>query len=206
VRLKGGVEVKICASADNKKNFYYLPYTLQLSVSNGTPQISLMIYNEKGNEKITGGILHFLYQWGLTSAQEEELQRSLATADSSAVLVGPADITFEHNGNVRFEPEAESIAAILNSSMSQSLKIPPTAYGKSAASFQLSAGNATTLWKYFMNPASAKDALLSCSYNYLVTANEGVVRSTVEKQGTVTGLIQNWVQLAKLYDNVKIVK
>jgi hypothetical protein len=203
--LRDGVEVKACATADNKSSFYYLPHTLQLCVSNGTPQISLMVYKEKANDKITGGILHLLYQWGLTHEQEEELQQLLSAIDSTAVLMGPADITFDNNANLKFKPEEESIAAILNTSLSQPLKIPPTASGKSAASFQLSAGNASTIWNSFMNPDLAKDAALVCNYNYRVAKYEGVIRNTVEKQATVKGMIKTWMQQAKMYNNAKTV-
>jgi hypothetical protein len=205
MHLRDGVEVKVCATADNKNSFYYLPHTLQLCVSNGTPQISLMVYKEKANDKIAGGILHLLYQWGLTREQEEELQQLLLGIDSTAVLMGPADITFDNNTDLKFEPEEELIAAILNASLSQALKIPSTASGKSAVSFQLSGGNASALWNYLTNPALVKGAALVAGYHYSIAEYQGVVRSTIEKQATVTGLIKTWMQQAKMYNNAKTV-
>src|SRR5438046_572175 len=78
IQLHDGVEVKVCATATNNKSFYYLPGILQLSLSNGLPQISFLVFKEGNSDKIAGGILHFLFQWGLTGNQEKELQEQVS--------------------------------------------------------------------------------------------------------------------------------
>ncbi|MGD8497161.1 MAG: hypothetical protein PVF05_13390 [Gemmatimonadales bacterium] len=58
-------------------DYYYLPTGLRLSKgADGRPQFLLMNYrNEAGD--VSGGVLHFLMEWGLTQAQLEEANDKL---------------------------------------------------------------------------------------------------------------------------------
>ncbi len=207
VSLQNGAEVRLCADANNKNAFYYLPNTLQLSYLDGMPQISLLVYKNKGSDKIAGGILHFLFQWGLTTSQEKELQTFLTSKiDTAAVLFGAADISFNNNERLNFLSQHETVAAILNSSLSQSLKVSPNASGKSAGSVRLSAEDANRIWNFFGHAASEKPVLLECTYTYPVIKYDGVIHTTIKKQGTLTAIINDWMQQAKKYDNAKIIK
>lgn len=69
-------------------DYYYLPTGLRLSKgADGRPQFLLMNYrNEAGD--VSGGVLHFLMQWGLTQSQMKEAQQQLTQLCRSGARAG----------------------------------------------------------------------------------------------------------------------
>lgn len=103
IQLKDSAKVTLMAGfdPDAANVYYYLPTGFRLARnSNGAPQFSFLTYSETDDGPITGAILHFLTEWGLTPDQETEAAQWLITnVDSLAVLAGaisletPADLS-----------------------------------------------------------------------------------------------------------------
>jgi len=93
--LDDGTNVTLLGAAkgigDNstRVDYYYLPTGLHLSTGpDGRPQFLLMNYrNEQGD--VSGGVLHFLMEWGLTQAQLKEAQQQLTQLCKNGVRAGP---------------------------------------------------------------------------------------------------------------------
>lgn len=96
IKLKDSAEVVLLRGfdPDGSRLYYYLPTGLRLSARpDSTPQFSFLTYSETDGGEISGAILHFLLEWGLTREQESETTAWLkAHADSTAVLAGPASL------------------------------------------------------------------------------------------------------------------
>jgi hypothetical protein len=81
--LDDGTNVTLLGAAKNigdsstRVDYYYLPTGLRLATgADGRPQFLLMNYrNEAGD--VSGGVLHFLMEWGLTQAQLKEARNKL---------------------------------------------------------------------------------------------------------------------------------
>lgn len=92
--LDDGTNVTLLGAAkgigDNstKVDYYYLPTGLRLSKgADGRPQFLLMNYRDESGE-VSGGVLHFLMEWGLTQGQMREAQQKLAQACKSGPRSG----------------------------------------------------------------------------------------------------------------------
>src|SRR3990170_483315 len=61
--------------------YYYLPTNLRLSKKDdGTPEFIFVKYTTEENAAaggVQGALMHFLMEWGLTPAQEKELQQKI---------------------------------------------------------------------------------------------------------------------------------
>lgn len=73
--------------------YYYLPTNLRLSKkTDGTPEFIFVKYTTEENADaggVQGGLMHFLMEWGLTPAQEQELQKAIASKLSQLKNVNP---------------------------------------------------------------------------------------------------------------------
>lgn len=101
VVLSDGVQVvlygKASSLSDEKtKDYYYLPVNPRLSFRpDGTPEFLFTKFTteaREGNGGVSGALLHFLMEWGLTREQESELKSLLKNQHQGARLLGPVDV------------------------------------------------------------------------------------------------------------------
>ncbi|MEZ4849252.1 MAG: hypothetical protein R3B93_11685 [Bacteroidia bacterium] len=109
VALSDGTTVTLFGTAtslsDRKTNeYYYLPVNPRLSSRpDGTPEFLFMKFTTEASEAqggIKGALMHFLMEWGLTPAQEDELRNILKNDFNGAVLKGAANV--DANGDDSF--------------------------------------------------------------------------------------------------------
>lgn len=82
------------APGQKTANYYYLPSPALLRLArrpDGTPEFLLLKYTtearaDKGG--VSGGLMHFLMEWGLTPAQEADLRAKLTAQRPGAQLLG----------------------------------------------------------------------------------------------------------------------
>lgn len=129
VVLDDGTNVTLFGRATNEKlpggdayafsgDYYYLPVNLRLSAKDdGTPEFLLLKYasNERAEAGgVQGALTHFLMHWGLTPAQERQLNekvkakvREMAASNpmfarvTNPVVMGPIDMTAEKDNSFR---------------------------------------------------------------------------------------------------------
>ncbi len=163
--LKGGVRVKVYAALEDPSRYYYVPLTLQLAQGKGkSPEISLMLYRNKAS-KVSGGIMHALFTWGLTPLQEGEIRTVLQRRDSSAVLGGAAEITLE-TGELVCSDEDMLSGRLLGASQ-MPIKLPREPIHKTAASFSLSPDLAEELHRQ-LTAGSSKSSDFVGKFRYTV--------------------------------------
>ncbi len=101
VVLSDGTQVvlygKATSLSDKKtKDYYYLPVNPRLSFRpDGTPEFLFTKFITEAREEnggVSGALLHFLMQWGLTPEQEAELKNKLTNEHQGAKLLGPVDV------------------------------------------------------------------------------------------------------------------
>lgn len=162
--LADGTNIKIAKKRsgfdETNAMYYYLPVKIDFSRSKqGTPEFSFLTYRQKG--EITGGILHFLAQWGLDKNQLIEADSLLkAKQGIKAILMGAvmpeASIPLQ---NIRIEGNSQ-MAQILNNCKSTKGKVTPLPHSKMASSFHLNAEDATTFQKLLSDHNNLKNTFL----------------------------------------------
>jgi hypothetical protein len=191
--LPDGVSIKVYAAADNKKQYYYLPVTLQLAVKDNRPEISLIVYKKPSSTAFDGGFLHLLVSWGLNARQEEQAKKILKQIiDTHAVLVGAAEITFEGD---RLEIiSGNAVAGILRKSLTAPVRLPSMPGQKSAAAFRFSAADAHTVWDAFHKPQQLSGILLRGRFYYTVAQVDGYVRTAKTAEGKMEASFRQWIE------------
>lgn len=206
LELPGGVRVLVFASADNNKQYYYLPATLQLSVAANTPEISFIVYRRGNHSPIEGGLMHLLMRWGLTQEQERSAaELLLKQTDSQAVLVGAAEITFPEKDMFSIEP-GNGIAGILRRSITYPVKLPSMAAYKSAASFHFSSEDANTMWEAVHKPQQLGGVKFRGRFYFMIAHREGYVRTAEQAEGSMEGTFRTWINDLHQYHLLKIEK
>ena len=108
VKLKDGATVRCFPAATEdpavvSKNYYYLPANPRVSRHpDGTPKFSLVRFvTDKSKEAggAEGAVLHFLVEYGLTQAQQQEVQSMLRRQVKDAVLKGAVPLEAGAEGN-----------------------------------------------------------------------------------------------------------
>lgn len=99
VTLSDGTAVTLLQSESStrmKPQYYYLPANLHLAKKeDGTPQFLFLKFTTEQREEtggISGGLLHFLMEFGLTQEQENELLRLIRREEPNAEIIGPAPV------------------------------------------------------------------------------------------------------------------
>jgi hypothetical protein len=120
VNLENGLFVTVMPGFElqGQHTYYYLPTNIQLARrSDMTPEFSFLTYEQ--DSVVEGGILHFLVDWGLSSAQVSELERKLRThIDSSAVVAGAIPLEIPADRASVYVSGNHKIAQILGSKWS----------------------------------------------------------------------------------------
>jgi hypothetical protein len=162
-----------------EKRYYYLPPPPRVAVdAEGRPQFLFMKFTsdrtaEQGG--VTGGILHFLCEYGLTPQQERELERKLADKIRGAKLMGA----------VRMEPgQGDSTFSIISATMSEggfaqkvvaSGKAPLLPGQKVAAAARLDAVGAVLIEESLKRPTSDISIEFDLAYTAFLPAFDGTI-------------------------------
>src|SRR5439155_10944967 len=105
VVLGDGTAVKLYAeagesSAVRTRRFYYLPVGLRVAARpDGTPEFLFLKFTTEAAAGPSGALLHFLMEWGLTPAQEQELLGKLKQKYADAELAGAVQMDIEGEGS-----------------------------------------------------------------------------------------------------------
>lgn len=154
-----------------QKNYYYLPPPPKISLkSDGTPEFTFIKFvTDKSTEEggVSGGLIHFLAEYGLTAEQEKELARKLEQKIQGARLMGavpmssaPGETTFEViSATLSSEDFTESTIA--------TGRAPLLAGQKVAVAARLTAYGATLLEETLKKPTSD----ISITFNLTYTAH-----------------------------------
>jgi hypothetical protein len=177
VVLSGGVNVTLigeAASSPSQKtrNYYYLPSGPHLRLArrpDGTPEFLFLKYmTDKPGSRggISGALMHFLMEWGLTSEQEAEIKAKLTAKVPGAQLMGA----------VPLEPEGDTGSfQIISATLSDrtlaptvvlSGKAPPLPNSRAAAASRLTADGAQLLAATFEKSRSISDVSVALNYRY----------------------------------------
>ncbi len=178
--LSDGTQVVLYGEAaslsDRKtKNYYYLPVSLRLGVKpdrTQTPEFLFLKYvtNEKeADGGIGGALLHMLMEWGLTPAQQKEVEEILANGQQGArkksVLKGALDVKPDGDKSLRIISATltdESLAP----SVVQSLSAPVLPGAKVAVASNLSPNGAQLLAATFEKTRSITDLSIEMGFKY----------------------------------------
>jgi Na+-transporting NADH:ubiquinone oxidoreductase subunit NqrC len=193
ITLSDGTPVTLYGRASNSKipgkddyeftgDYYYLPVNMRLSrKDDGTPQFLLLKYttDEKTDAGgVQGALMHFLMEWGLTPAQERELDQkvkekvkelsrgnALFARVSAPKVMGAVDLTAEKDNSFRV------ISAVLNdASMTPKLissgKAPVIEGAKVAVASKLDKNGAQLLAATLEKSRSISDVSLEMSFKY----------------------------------------
>ena len=177
-------------------NYYYLPPGLHLSQRpDGTPEFLFLKFTTEAREAqggVSGALMHFLVEWGLSPKQEAELKAKLKAKVPNGVVMGA----------VPMEPEGETgsfeiISATLSDktmapSVVTSGKAPLVPGGKAAVASRLSANGAQLLAATFEKARSITDVSLAVNMAYTTL--------TPSAKGSITF---NWTKLQAEREKLK---
>ncbi|MDY8138114.1 hypothetical protein [Aquimarina sp. 2201CG5-10] len=176
--LSDGTQVVLYGAASSlsdrkSKNYYYLPVSLRLGAKpDKTPEFLFMKYITEEKEAdggIGGALLHMLMEWGLTPAQQKEVEQILASGQQGArkksVLKGALDVKPDGDKSLRI------ISATLTDdklapSVVQSLSAPVLPGAKVAVASNLSPNGAQLLAATFEKTKSITDLSIEMGFKY----------------------------------------
>ena len=171
LRQEGAEEIILYSTPECEHCYYYLPSSLRISSGRGVPEASLVVIKDEVTSRPTGGILHFLVEWGLKGASEHDARQLLRSAhDSLAVIMGPVMIDVEARG-ASIEGN-DRLASILTGCLKNRPAAPTTPGAKMALSFRFSEAEINEFLFYVRHPEKAK-ASLRISYSYVVRSVTG---------------------------------
>lgn len=175
VILESGATVLLIGEATGSpttrsRRYYYLPFNLRLSSRvDGTPEFLFLKFTSEGRSGASGGLMHFLMEWGATPAQEAEIKSKLRSED--AELVGPVPMTADGDAgsfkivSATLEDRALSPTAVITSG-----KAPLVPGGKVAAAARLTADGAQLLGASLERARSIADLSIALNFNYATLA------------------------------------
>ena len=175
-------------------NYYYLPTNLRLGMRpDGIPEFLFTKFTTESRTGVSGAIMHFLMQWGLTSEQTAELELAIQkkTNNKEAKVMGTVDLSTDKDGGsfqiISATLSDKSMAtAILNGSA------PVVAGGKVAIATRLTADGAQLLASSFEKAKSIADLSIELRYKYTV-----IIPAFKAK------MIYDWSRLKDLTDDSK---
>ena len=184
IQLDDGTQVilfgeAIALSTERSNRYYYLPVNLRLAKRpDGTPEfLFLKFTTDKAAAQggVSGGLMHFLMEWGLTPPQEQELRAKLKSRN--AELVGAAPLEEAGEGGSFQIVSATMSDKGMTTALVTSGKAPLLPGGKAAAASRLTADGAQLLAATFEKTRSISDLSIALNYGYqtLTPAARGVV-------------------------------
>lgn len=185
VQLQDGTQVKLYGEAGpspgvRTRRYHYLPVGLRIAARpDGTPEfLFLKFTTEKaaGPGAVSGAVMHFLMEWGLTPAQEQELRGKLKARFADAELVGAVPMEVEGDGSFQIVSATLSDKGLANAVVTSG-KAPLVAGGRAAAAARLAPEGAQLLAATFEKTRSITDLSIALNYTYqtLMPAARGKV-------------------------------
>ena len=189
VVLSDGTQVvlygKATSLSDEKtKDYYYLPTNPRLSFRpDGTPEFLFTKFTTENREAdggISGAIMHFLLEWGLTPEQESELKSILSNRHSGAKLLGSVDVLPGEGDSFRIisatvnESEGGLTEALVTSG-----KAPVLPGQKVAVASRLDQHGAQLLASTFEEARSVTDLSVELAFDYTLRYPAAQGRATI---------------------------
>jgi hypothetical protein len=177
-------------STEGSNIYYYLPVNMHLSVRDGRPEISFLLYDEDGNR---GAILHFLLTWGLSVSQVKEANELLnlrlkdTVIVAGSVLVDAAPVSFVITGNDR-------LVKIMNGAISQNSQVPLIPGTKLAASFRFPGEEADYISNMIIQQRKTIDGAIRMIFTYKTMVKKGYVSKPVEDEWMIEMGLDNIFQ------------
>jgi hypothetical protein len=188
------------APAAPPRKYYYLPVNVRLSKrADGTPEFLFMKFTtERGADRggVSGAVLHFLMEWGLTPEQTQEAEAKLKERVPGATLAGavPLEDSGEAGGSYQIISATLSDRTLAPSIVTSG-KAPLLPGGKIAAASRLSAEGAQLLAGTLEKSKSISDVSIALNFQYqtLLPAAKGVATMDWRK------LSDEWSSLSAEY-------
>jgi len=184
VTLADGTAVTLLlseSSTKEKPQYYYLPTNLRLATKeDGTPQFLFLKFTTEQREEaggISGGLLHFLMEFGLSQEQEAELRRLVRRDEPKAEILGAAPVVPDGETSTFQVTSATLTDQGLTKSLITSGKAPLMPGQRVAAAARLTANGAQLLDATFQKARSITDLSLSFNLAYytMLPAVEGTI-------------------------------
>jgi hypothetical protein len=203
VMLNDGINVVVYSASDEPSSYYYLPRNIQVSQRDGLPEISLMLYQNKQKE-ITGGILHVLLTWGLTTSQQMELQNKVSeNIDSLGVLRDAADLELDSD-ELTFDPDDE-YAIEFETASRVKVRIPSHPTSKTAASFELSPELALYIYQELSKKNNYSSVTMYATYTYTVVTPGNRIAIAEKKADEMSTDLSQWIKTIRDFKLYKMV-
>jgi hypothetical protein len=189
IALSGGNSISLIGEATDtqgtkSKMYYYLPTNLRLGQRpDGTPEFLFMKFTtdrraDQGG--VSGAIMHFLIEWGLTASQEAEIEAKLNERISGAQVMGAVPLeTQADSGSFQIVSATLSDSG-LTKSLVTSGKAPLVQGGKAAAGTRLTPEGAALLAASFEKTRSIADLSIALNYSYVTLAPAARGRITID--------------------------
>jgi hypothetical protein len=171
VVLGDGTQVKLYAEAGQSsgirtRKFYYLPVGLRVAARpDGTPEFLFLKFTTEKKDGVSGGLMHFLMEWGLTPNQEQELLGKLKEKYRDAELAGAVPMEIEGDGSFQIISATLSDKGLATSVMTSG-KAPLVPGGRAAAASRLAPEGAQLLAATFEKTRSITDLSVALNYTY----------------------------------------
>lgn len=174
VQLDDGTQVKLYAEAGTSSGvrthkFYYLPTGLRIAARpDGTPEFLFLKFTTEqgsGPGAVSGALMHYLMEWGLTPSQEQELTAKLKAKFSDAELGGAVPMDVEGDGSFQVVSATLSDKGLTTAVM-HSGKAPPVPGGRAAAAARLTPEGAQLMAATFEKTRSISDLSIALNYTY----------------------------------------
>lgn len=186
VKLDDGTDVvlygAVSSNANAKVSYYYLPPRLTISTTDDDrPEFLFMKFITDESEDqggVSGGILHFLVKWGLSTEQEEEL-REIIEGDFKGKLAGAATMYPSSEDGPSFYVVSGTLSdSEMRSSIVTSGQASLVPGGKAAAAARLDGKGAQLLGRTFEEDTAIADvtAVFNMAYQLQIPAAKGFVR------------------------------
>lgn len=184
VVLGDGTSVTLLESESSTKakpQYYYLPTNMRLAkTDDGTPQFLFLKFTTEQRETeggISGGLMHFLMEYGLTQDQERELERIVQRDNDNAEIMGCAPVQPDGDTSTFQITSATLSDSGLTKSLVSSGKVPLVPGQRAAAAARLTANGAQLLAATFEDTSSITDVTLSFNLAYYtqLPAVEGTI-------------------------------
>lgn len=218
ITLEDGTEVTLLGKAKTGTNnnftgnYYYLPTGLRLSKRpDGVPEFLFMKYTTEENASaggVQGALMHFLMQWGLTEAQEIELETKLiAKLDDkkkdpvfgrrfksvkTIKVMGPVDVTPIPEGS--FQIYTASMGDPESATMVKSGRAPSLEGGKAVVASKMDENVAQLMVASLEETTSIADLSVTLNYQY------SVMLPAID-----ASVVINWSKVSEVMDSLSTV-
>ena len=178
VALNDGTQVLLYGKAGSvagqiTNEYYYLPTGLRLSKNaSGDPEFLFLKYvtdKKEGSTDVSGAVMHFLMEWGLTDKQLAETREKIKQLNPAAVLLGPASV--ETNGDKSFEVRSATLSS--GQTLITSGSAPTLPGSKVVTAAKMEKYSAQLLVNTFDKAAADVSMTLRFNYRVLMPAAKG---------------------------------